>query len=445
MAAARTHSMARPAPKPGSADPAAAGGALPRDDALRRELHDEIHARPAARIALPARVRCVAVLNAGMSHASEAHHVAQLPGAAAASLAQPYLELDLGGAALRRERHSEFTRYTLVAPPGGTPALPPSWWAGIPGRLVAAIELDLEPGDLADASAACAALRRRVGGDEVAASLLGDGDALAATDFRVQPDGWERIAVRCAEGTSATRAGRIAQRLLELEIYRLMALRGLPAAKALAAMLAEAEAELAAITAQTVDRHSADADLLARLTALAARTEQATAANGYRFSATAAYHAIVRQRIGELRERALPGAQALGVFMQRRLAPAMATVASTAERLSALSQRIERAGALLRTRVDIATEAQNQQLLARLTRGQQLQLRLQSTVEGLSIAAISYYVVSLVLYGAKAAKAAGLSIEPELAAGASIPLVLWGVWRTVRRIHARLHAGGKSP
>jgi uncharacterized membrane-anchored protein len=103
---------------------------------------------------------------------------------------------------------------------------------------------------------------------------------------------------------------------------------------------------------------------------------------------------------------------------------------------------VERASALLRTRVDIAAEAQNQELLARLTRGQALQLRLQSTVEGLSIAAISYYVVSLLLYGAKAAKSAGAPINPEIVAGALVPLVLWAVWRTTRRIHERLHAHG---
>jgi uncharacterized membrane-anchored protein len=116
----------------------------------------------------------------------------------------------------------------------------------------------------------------------------------------------------------------------------------------------------------------------------------------------------------------------------------MATVDSAAGRLASLSQRIERAGALLRTRVDIAREAQNQELLAKLARGQQLQLRLQSTVEGLSIAAISYYVVSLLLYAAKAAKAGGLPVQPELAVGATIPLVLWAVWRMTRRIHNRL-------
>ncbi len=125
--------------------------------------------------------------------------------------------------------------------------------------------------------------------------------------------------------------------------------------------------------------------------------------------------------------------------MQRRLSPAIATVAATSARLASLSQRTERASALLRTRVDIATEAQNQQLLAKLTRGQDLQLQLQSTVEGLSIAAISYYVVSLLLYGVKALKSAGLPLNPEITTGALIPLVLWGVWKATQRVHARLN------
>lgn len=125
--------------------------------------------------------------------------------------------------------------------------------------------------------------------------------------------------------------------------------------------------------------------------------------------------------------------------MRRRLWPAMATVESTGVRLTALSERVARTSALIRTRVDIITERQSHELLARLTKGQALQLRLQSTVEGLSIAAISYYVVSLLLYVTKALKSAGLPIHPEMAAGALVPLVMWGVWLTVKRIHQSLH------
>jgi uncharacterized membrane-anchored protein len=267
-----------------------------------------------------------------------------------------------------------------------------------------------------------------------------NGHSWALTDFLLRDSGFERMLVIAPPGTSETRAGRVSQRLLELETYRLMALRGLPLAMALTPALSSTEQELAEITGQIESGGESDPALLARLATLAARVEQATANHAYRFSATEAYHAIVLQRIAELRETAVPGTQTVGEFMARRLSPAMATVAATAQRLSSLSERITRASALLRTRVDIATEAQNHELLAKLTRGQELQLRLQTTVEGLSIAAISYYVISLLLYGAKAAKAAGVPLNPEMLAGALVPLVLWGVWRTTKRIHEKLHA-----
>lgn len=428
--------------------------ALPQDDPQRTELHDEVHARPPARIRLPALVVYVAVLNEGVSREQECAHLARLPGhegLAPAALQANFLRLRLGGSTLKWERHSEFTRYSLVQalPPAAMlPATDPEllsalsvdaeWLRGIPGRTVAAIKLVMLEHDLADPPAALEAARDWFGQRMVVASLMGRGHSLAVTDFQLRPSGFERMLVLAPPGTTETRAGRISQRLLEFETYRLMALRGLPVAKALGPRLAAAEASLADITARLEGKQEDDEALLDTLVALAAGIERATAETQYRFAATRAYAGIVEQRITELRELPIPGTQTLGEFMQRRLSPAIATVAATAQRLASLSQRIERAGALLRTRVDIATETQNRQLLAKLTRGQELQLRLQSTVEGLSIAAISYYVVSLLLYAGKAAKAAGLPVHPELAAGASIPLVLWGVAMLTRRIHRRI-------
>lgn len=434
---------------------AAGRHALPPDDALREALHNEVHARPPARIRLPALVVYVAVLNEGVTREDECAHLRRLPGhdaLTAQDLQANFLHLRLAGYSVKWERHSEFTRYSIVqalpaqallgtAEPEllGALAVDAHWLRMIPGRTVLAIKLAmLEQAGADEPQAIVAAGRRWFGEGTVVASRLGDGQTVAMTDFRLRPSGFERMLVVAPAATTPTRAGRIGQRLLELETYRLMALRGLPVAKALAPQLHEAEATLARITLRLEDAQASDQDLLDTLTALAARVERATAEHGYRFSATPAYDAIVRQRIAELREGAIPGTQTIGEFMQRRLSPAIATVAATAQRLAALSQRIERAGALLRTRVDIAREAQNLLLLARLTRGQELQLRLQATVEGLSIAAISYYVVSLLLYGGKAAQAAGLPLNPELAAGVMIPLVLWAVWRMTRRIHKTL-------
>lgn len=426
---------------------------LPPDDPLRLALHNEVHARPPARIRLPAVIVHVAVLNDGVSRADELAHLRRLPGQhglAEDDLAANFLRLRCDGFSLKWEHHAEFTRYALVQPlpPGAEPGadtldtlplrVPPDWLPRVPGRTFAAIKLLMMERSLTFTPSALAEARAWFGDQAVVASTMG-GHSLVVTDFCLRATGFEHLVVLAEPGTPETRAGRICQRLLELETYRLMALRGLPAAKALAGPLADGEAALAAITERLEQRSASEAQLLDDLISTAAHVEHMTAGSQYRFGATEAYHGIVRSRLDELHEGKVAGTQTLGEFMQRRLTPAISTVSATAQRLAALSERIARTSALLRTRVDIATESQNQQLLAQLSHGQQTQLRLQTTVEGLSLAAITYYVVSLLLYGFKALKAGtGLPVSAELAAGLSIPLVLAAVWWTTRRIHRRL-------
>ena len=429
---------------------------LPADDAQRELLHNEIHARPTARIRLPALVVYVAVLNEGVSREQESAHLRRLPGQQhlrAEQLTGNFLRLRFATHTVKWERHTEFTRYSIVqhlpehAYLGASrPELlselvvSPEWLAAIPGRTIAAIKLVMTHGDLSTPEETMGLARHWFGDAPVVASVVGNtGHSWAVTDFMVGPSGFERILVVTPPDTSPTRAGRLSQRLLEMETYRLMALRGLPVAKQLSPVLSQAETQLLEITALLENKKASARELLDQLVGLATRVERATAEHAYRFSATRAYDSLVQQRLTELRERPLAGTQTIGEFLQRRLSPAMATVAATAQRLSSLAERISRASALLRTRVDIATEEQNHQLLEKLTRGQELQLRLQITVEGLSIAAISYYVIGLLLYLAKALYGLGLPINPELAVGAAVPVVLWSVWRMTRRIHQALH------
>jgi len=447
-------------PQPVHAPPTAPR-ALPADDAQRELLHNEVHARPPARIRLPALVVYVAVLNEGVSREDEWRHLRTLPGQQdlpLQALSGNFVRLRFATHTLKWERHTEFSRYSIVqalpdeALAGGESdaheaalmrslAVDAGWLADIPGKTVAAIMMAMVHGDVDDTAAMRATAAPWFDGRDTLASLLGIRRSCAMTDFRLRSSGFERLLVISPTNTSDQRVGRISQRLLELETYRLMALRGLPVAKELAPMLGQAEARLAEITARMENKGASDQELLDTLISLAATVERATATHLYRFTATQAYYALVEQRIEQLRETPIPGTQTVGEFVLRRVSPAMATVQATAQRLGSLSQRIERASALLRTRVDIATESQNQTLLEQLTRGQELQLRLQTTVEGLSIAAIAYYVVSLILYVGKAGKAAGLPVNPELLAGALIPLVLLGIWWGTRRLHKRLHDG----
>ena len=140
-----------------SVAPALPRGLLPADDALRAELHNEVHARPSARIRLPALVVYVAVLNEGVSREQECEHLRRLPGQQGLSPDQMqgnFLRLRLPGYTLKWERHTEFTRYSIVqalpveAGLGASDphllealATPPGWLRDIPGRTIAAIQL----------------------------------------------------------------------------------------------------------------------------------------------------------------------------------------------------------------------------------------------------------------------------------------------------------------
>ncbi len=430
---------------------------LPAEFEQRRRLHDEVHARPVGLVPHPAVVFCLAVLNRDVAIEQELAHLAKLnSGTDLGVTVGSFARLRLANGEIKWERHTEFTRYTIVLPltvsdsdnATSSPvvwlarvrtALAPftPWLSAVPGQTVAAVEVT------ALATTQDVLVQGTLFGQAwfsdstLLVSRLGtQGHSLVLTDFRVQSDGVERMLVLTPDQTAPARVGRTANRLIEMEIYRLVALQGLPVAKALGVQLADAENQLAIIAREVESSNSQDHDLLRNLASLAAAIERANADHNYRFSATAAYHDIVLQRIKELREAPVSGIQTVGEFIDRRLGPAMATVAATAKRLDSLSERISRVSDLLRTRVDIMTEQQNQQLLEKLTRGQALQLKLQQTVEGLSIAAISYYVVSLIHYLAKAGETAGwLPFAPDLVAGVAIVPTVLLVWQVVRRIH----------
>ena len=428
---------------------------LPPSDSQRLALHNEIHSRPSATFKLPALVIYVAVLNAKVSIADECQHLRLLTGHTHLSVEQMkgnFLQLQREHFKVIWERHTEFTRYTIIQ------SLPENahwgsqlpdlaihvatgvdWLKNIPGKTITAIQLAMLNEGMDDPDSIFKA-KQWLGHGTVIGGTLGrtTGDqphSHLITNLRIGDDGFVRMLVLTSPTTSENRAGRVAQRLLELETYRIMALLSLPVAKQLSSKLVEAEAQLVDITARIEANSDSDEVLLNHLASLAAQVESATAEHSYRFSAARAYDAIVRERISEMREKPLSGIQTLGEYLQRRLAPAVATVNATSERLEALAERVARASALLRTRVEIAAEAHNQELLEKLTRGQALQLQLQTTVEGLSVAAITYYVVSLLYYLTKAAKAYGINLNPEMVAGFSAPVVLVCSWLLIRKIH----------
>jgi uncharacterized membrane-anchored protein len=415
--------------------------------ARRVELNDEVHARPPERLSPPARLSYLAMLNDASANATgcDCDCVQQLAARFDILPPQPHdnhFSADFGAFRMKWERHGEFARYMFIVPgqetqPFAEPAwssVPADWLGSLPGKVLTAAHLIIEKAD--DTSVNHDDLSARYfGGHPLVGSRVASGAGLALTDFRIHEDGFSRFLLQDINLTRR-QAGRTVQRLLEMETYRMLALLALPVARELAPLLVVSERELSGITAQMIDAdRSSEADLLMRLTRLAAEIESRYADNLFRFSAAVAYEDLVTRRISELREERFGALQTYREFMDRRFAPAMSTCRSTRSRQEALSTRLSRATQLLSTQIDMVLEQQNQAILTTMNRRGRLQLRLQQTVEGLSIAAVTYYIVGLIGYAAKAAHAGGLPISPEITMGVSIPLVAGFTALAVWRIH----------
>jgi uncharacterized membrane-anchored protein len=269
--------------------------------------------------------------------------------------------------------------------------------------------------------------------ESLAATWVLDRSAVVAGDFRIDPAGHLRFAVFAGSEASERRVGRIVQRLCEIETYKTMSMLGLMRARAIQGRLGELDGALSTLVGDLRGRQGAAGDTLDKLLAISGELENLTAQTTFRFGATAAYEAIVMDRIRVMREERFDGRQTYAEFMLRRFDPAMRTVKSVEARLAGTAERAMRASDLLRTRVDVERSAQNQKLLESMDRRAHLQLRLQETVEGLSVVAISYYAVSLLAYLlAPLAGPLGVS-KGALTAALVLPVVLV-VWLMARRI-----------
>ena len=99
---------------------------------------------------------------------------------------------------------------------------------------------------------------------------------------------------------------------------------------------------------------------------------------------------------------------------------------------------MNRTSQLLRTRIDVQLEAQNRDLLTSMERWRGCSWRCRETVEGLSVAAITYYTIGLLSYALTAAQEAGLDVPVKVSVGLAIPLVAGLVWIGMRRVRRRI-------
>jgi uncharacterized membrane-anchored protein len=422
------------------------------DHPLRSLLTEEVHARPFAALKPPEQASHLAFLSDENAVAADFTHLVRLCQHYDVAFPAPgsrHFTCDFGPFRLKWERHGEFCTYTFFdqtpfEQPFSTAAIsvvPRDWLEAIPGKRLVAVHIAAEPRDAPPRTSAD--LATFFNSRTLSGSRVFGGAALTWTDFAIHDDGFGRILIRDV-ALDHFEAGRLVQRLLEIETYRMVALIALPLVQEHASQIRQIEEESADISRSMSEiaglAHTRAT--LTRLSRLSADVEGIIARLSYRVEATRAYFALVRRRVERLREERLERLQTIEEFLERRLAPAMQTCETAARRLESLSRRLTRSSDLLRTQVDVALQEQNRDVLLSMDRRARLQSRLQRTLEVISIVALTYYLAVLLMTILKAIKAAGVDFDIELIAGAAIPLLLGVIWlalRWARRTVIRRH------
>jgi len=417
---------------------------------MRDALYAELHSRPFQVLPSPARVSYLAIMVGPEHKQQEFDYFCSLYKHFDAVPPQEdgvCYEVDFGSLRVRRDKHLEFTSYMIIHTqidkagnsfePNGLSLLPQEWLAAIPGTVIAAFHVAIEDArttpepDLASVKEHFECMR-------LVGSRPQNGDAQVWTSFQLHSDGCGRFLIY-NKGMSDSQLGRMVQRVVEIETYRLMALISLPLARKYSAQLVHMDEKLAITTARLSDSTEQldEQALLGELIDMAAWVEATRSKTTFRFSATRAYHDLTQKRLDELKEDAVSGHLTITEFISRRLTPAVSTCNATGEHLESLSKRIDRVSDMMRTRVEMSIQSQNQHLLASMDRRSKIQLAMQHTVEGLSVAAISYYTVGLLKVLIEAVYNKGIHFDKSLVIALSVPLVIGTVWFTMRKVHKR--------
>ena len=420
------------------------------DHPLRQSSANELHARPFPTVAAPARAAFFAYKSSddetGRDEVADRTHLCRLLDMY--DVAHPdddatHFFGQLGSVWVKWECHTEFVTYTAILDDKGNvpfdgsefDIFPAEWLADLPGLTLSSTSLRIES-DL-ETESIKGKLSDWFVSESLAVSRVLDNAAVIAGDYRMDGNGHLRFAVFVPPSTGRRRVGRIVQRLNEIEVYKTMSMLGLIRARALSSQLNLIDNEMSELVAALADDQISAEDNLHALLRLSAKLEHHSARVAYRFAASKAYSAIVAQRIEVLREGQFEGRQTFREFMMRRFDPAMRTVQALDARLQDLIARAIRTGDLLRTRVDVERQGQSQELLTSMNRRADVQLRLQKTVEGLSIVAISYYATGLVLY--VLAPVAAMSDLPKgVLTACVVPVVVGVVYLALRRIRRHI-------
>lgn len=413
----------------------------PQKNTLIKELHN----RTFPVVHLPAQVSSLVLLNPGdreseidrLTDLAQKHNVAP-PQAGESCYYQSFKEFDF-----RWERHNEFSTYTVICQRQPEIELcrnlfllmDADWLDSMPGEVIAANHIDLRPTSLNPQE-----LQDYFGGKRLVGSKIYDGLATVWTSVRDDADGFIRTLV-VDEGIDALQAGRAIRNLLEIAAYRAMTLLALPIARELIPAVTKLEGQLVGTNAKLnlLETVEDEQNLMTELIEEATQLEKLVADHNFRFSATQAYFSLTESRLDMLREQKLPTFRTLKQFHVRRFIPAFHTCMSVVKRKEDLSKRISRTTELLNSRLQLSLELQNQRLLASMDKRSALQLRLQQTVEGLSVVAMTYYSMNLIkLLIAPLPIEQYLLISKTMALAIITPFIFTGALMLVKRIRNKL-------
>ena len=246
------------------------------------------------------------------------------------------------------------------------------------------------------------------------------------------------------------RTGRLLQRLVELETYQVLSLLGLPQVRQESLNLINLEKQITEITKSVSRTTKKNLDKksitypdyqkdLNELSYVVAKIEEIDSSTNYRLSATAAYYKLVEQRITDLREDRLESFQTNNEFLSRRLQPAIRTSEAFSRRLESLATRAQRADNLVRTQIEMGVQIQNKDLLESMELRARAQLRLQETVESLSIVAITYYIVGLLSTLVDPISFDNFLISKAVFLALCVPIILVLIWFIAKMVRKKIN------
>lgn len=420
----------------------------------RETLTQELHARPFEALATPCEVFLFAKITTEQATEQEFAHLATF--CQRNQLQAPpknirHYTVTHSQYRLRWERHGEFTTCALFMTPQQEHPFTTSpvkevleWFSSTEGQLLVATQLSVQSSKFESSEEVLSTLFEK---ESLVSALLSEDEAHVWTDLRIHKSGFNRILL-INNSMSAIKLGRNVQYLLDIATYRNMALLALPVAQEISHKIADIDDQLSALLGRISDTDilrltvaeaiNVDSELHERLSELAMAIQLLNTQSSFRLNGSKAYYAIIKSRIMELDEHSVAGYQTIGEFIRRRLDPAMRTCDSIEKRLDDIAKRTARVVDLLRTRLDLTIEKQNHQLLGSMNDRARMQMNLQETIEGVSIAAITYYIVGLISYTTKSLAKLGLDIQPELVAGFTVIPVALTVWYGVKQVKKRI-------